>query len=274
MPSFTFSSPMSDPVLPEELKVLLPTSFDIIGDICVIKLDDELLPYANAIGKAIIEAYKNIETVLLDRGVHGELRTRDVENIAGEDRTVTTHKEYGLNIELDISKMYFSPRLAAERKRIADMVQPGEIIIDMFAGVGPFSMMIEKLAEPSEVFAIDLNPDAIEYLNKNIEKNKMAKIKPFCNDASISIRDLPEADRIIMNLPHSAEKFLGDALGSLKPGGTIHFYTIMEPVDILFFKGDLSELAAPHSIVFTGEREVHTYSPTQSLIVFDFFKEK
>lgn len=259
--------------IPEELKVLLPTSYDIIGDICVIKLVDEVVPHAGSIGKAIVEAYKNIKVVLLDRGVRGELRTRNVRVIAGEDRTTTIHREYGLNIELDIAKMYFSPRLAAERKRVADMVKPGETIIDMFAGVGPFSMLIEKTSSPEIIHAIDLNDDAVEYMKRNIGRNRCSKIVPHSGDAGTVIHDLPVADRIIMNLPHSSEKFLTAALGKLKPKGTIHFYRILEHTDILFFKGELSEMATPHSIVFTGEREVHTYSPTQSLIAFDFFKE-
>ena len=97
-------------LIPEKLKVKLPTSYDTIGDIIIIKIPNELIQYKNIIGKALLKANKNIRTVCHTSSISGELRTRDLEVISGENRTKTVCKEYGLNFYLDINKTYFSPR--------------------------------------------------------------------------------------------------------------------------------------------------------------------
>ena len=140
----------------------LPTSYDVVGAIILIKLPKALFPYRKEIGKALLETHKNIRTVCLIDPVSGELRTRNVTIIAGENQTLTTHTEYGLSFDVDVETTYFSPRLASERKRVADLVKPGEIVVDMFAGVAPFSIMIARYAKPKIVYAIDKNKEAIK----------------------------------------------------------------------------------------------------------------
>jgi len=130
--------------LSDNLKQDLPTSYDIIGDIILIKLPENLIKYKEEIGKSLLKINKNIKTVCLIQPVTGELRTRDVKVIAGEKRTKTTHKEYGLTFNVDVEKTYFSPRLATERKRVVSLIKPDEMVVDMFAGVAPFSIMIAK----------------------------------------------------------------------------------------------------------------------------------
>ena len=257
--------------IPEDLKELLPSSFDIIGDICILKLADELLPHSQNIGEAILKANTNLNVVALDGGVKGEFRTRDLEMIAGEERTTTTHKEFGLRFEMDVGKVYFSPRLARERKRVADLVIEGETILDMFAGVGPFSIMIAKHSRPREIHAIDINPDAVEYLEKNIKTNKVDYISHYLGDARSVICGIPNADRIIMNLPHSAIDFLGTGLDVLQPGGIIHLYSIVENDELSELSQKVKELAKGfgHEVKVDKTRMVHTYSPTSGLYVFD-----
>ncbi len=259
--------------VPEDLRELLPTSFDIIGDICILKLVDELMPHSHDIGEAILKANSNLNVVALDGGVKGEFRTRDLEVIAGEKRTTTTHKEFGLRFEMDVGKVYFSPRLARERKRVVDLVQDndGEIILDMFAGVGPFSIMIARHSKPREIHAIDINPDAVEYLEKNIKLNKANNISHYLGDARSVICGLPNADRIIMNLPHSAIDLLGTGLEVLQPGGMIHLYSIVENEELSQFSQNVEYLAKGHGhpIRVMEKRMVHTYSPTSGLYVFD-----
>ena len=148
--------------------------------------------------------------------------------MAGDPSTETTHLEYGIKFLVDPAKVYFNPRLANERSRIASLVRQGEVVVDMFAGVGPFSIMIARHALPSPVVAVDLNPDAVEYLKRNIELNKANRVVPYEGDARQVVFDVPCADRIIMNLPHSAIDFFHDALTRLKLQGTIHFYHICE----------------------------------------------
>ncbi|MCK4758263.1 MAG: class I SAM-dependent methyltransferase family protein [Thermoplasmata archaeon] len=257
--------------IPDELREFLPTSFDIIGDICIIKLGEELLPYSNKIGEAVLDANTNIKVVALDSGVKGEYRTRDLEIIAGENRTTTVHKEFGLRFEMDVDRMYFSPRLAGERKRISELVADGEVIIDMFAGVGPFSIMIAKHANPNIIRAIDINPEAFRYLEKNLSKNKVETVYPSQGDARDVIKGLANADRIIMNLPHSSLYFLDTGLEILHPGGMIHLYLMAENSEIDEISEKILEYARTngYSISIENRMVVHTYSPTASLYIFD-----
>ncbi len=260
-------------IVPEHLGNLLPSSFDIIGDICILKLADELLPHSRDIGEAILKANTNLRIAALDGGVKGEFRTRDIKIIAGDNRTITIHKEFGLRFEMDVEKVYFSPRLARERKRVADLVldNDNETILDMFAGVGPFSIMIARHCKPREIHAIDINPDAVEYLERNIALNKVGGISHYLGDARSVICGLPNADRIIMNLPHSAIDFLGTALDVLQPGGIIHLYSIVENEELNEFSDRVIELAMGfgHEVKIEHTRMVHTYSPTSGLYVLD-----
>lgn len=259
--------------VPEEMRGNLPTSFDIIGDIAIVKLKDDYLQYKGEIGEAILKTNKNIKTVCLDKGVSGEFRVRSLEVIAGENRTETIHVEYGCRIKVDVAKVYFSPRLANERMEVAKTVKPGETIIDMFAGAGPFSIMIAKYAKPSKIYAIDLNPTAVEYAENNVKLNKAEKIVgPICADARTAVKKLPKADRILMNLPHSAHEFFADALGALKESGTINYYEISEEdgigkrVDAL----EKEAMALGFDVKAKTVRIVHQYSPTQVYFSVEF----
>jgi tRNA (guanine37-N1)-methyltransferase len=115
-----------------------------------------------------------------------------------ERTTETIHKENGIRLKIDINKAYFSPRLQTERQRVIEQVKPGETVIDMFCGVGPYSIAIAKKAR--EVYAIDHNPAAIKLLKENIKLNKVTNVKALKGDALELIKTLPKADRIIMNL--------------------------------------------------------------------------
>ncbi|UCF08279.1 MAG: tRNA (guanine-N1)-methyltransferase, partial [Thermoplasmata archaeon] len=125
--------------IPEDLREHLPSSFDVIGRIAVIKIPEELMDYGKNIGDAIIEANKSVVTVAVDSGVEGEERHRQLSVVAGEADLNTVHREYGIELEVNLAQVYFSPRLATEHWRIAEMGKQHEVVIDMFCGVGPFS---------------------------------------------------------------------------------------------------------------------------------------
>jgi len=257
--------------IPEELRELLPTSFDIIGDIGIVKLPDELMPYSSKIGEAMRKAFPRLRVLALDGGVKGEFRVRELVPIAGEGSMETVHQEYGLKLTVDPSKVYFNPRLANERKRIASLVSPGEVVIDMFSGAGPFAIMIAKHAQPAAVFAIDINHDAVEYMKKNIVANKVTNIVPIEGDSRHAIFDIPNPDRIVMNLPHSARDFFADALTRLNIGGTIHLYHICDRNDIdevlaglMFESGGMGV-----KVEIVRMEELKTYSPSSSVFSID-----
>jgi tRNA (guanine37-N1)-methyltransferase len=205
-------------------------SYEVIGDIAVLteavnETSEQLVAHA------LMERHKNIKVVAKRISpVEGVFRTRKIQIIAGENRTETIHKEHGCSYKIDLEKVYFNPRLAGERNRVTSQLDRTneEEIIDMFAGVGSFSIQLAKRAPQSHVIAIDINPDAIRYLKENIRLNGVSNIEAVEGDVKeIFGKFRNKADRIIMNLPKSAYVFLHEALSMLKPqGGFIHFYDL------------------------------------------------
>ncbi len=259
--------------IPDNLRELLPSSFDVIGNIAIIKIPDELHDHKEAIGKAVMAANKSCASVAMDKGVEGDLRIRNLETIAGRTISETTHREYGMDFLLDPSKVYFSPRLATERHRLTELVQDGEIVTDMFTGVGPFAISLAMTGLVEHVFAIDLNEDAIDYLKQNIDLNGVDRIvEPVYGDAKFVVTSLEPADRIVMNLPHSAFDFIEEAIHGVKPGGVIHYYEIMEDdklEDRLDEIMDIAEQRAYANLEVEDVVEVRTYSPTQKHFAVD-----
>jgi tRNA (guanine37-N1)-methyltransferase len=256
--------------LEDGLMDLVPSSYDIIGDIALIKLPDELWQYRSRIGDSLRDFNRNLRTVVLDRGVEGEFRVRDLEVISGKDDLETVHVENNLRFKLDPSLVYFSPRLATERMRIADLLE-GEKVLDMFAGVGPFSLTIARHGNAEHVIGIDLNPDSIRYFSKNITLNSLDdKVEAHLGDArEISVIFAP-FDRVIMNLPHSSMEFLNTAL-ELMESGHIHLYRIVNDGEMMEEVGRIIQVAKDMSkdVSIVGTREVHNYSPGSSIMVFD-----
>jgi tRNA (guanine37-N1)-methyltransferase len=262
--------------IPDGIKQGLPTSYDIIGDIALIKLQENLLGYKKEIGDSLIKVNKNIKTVCLIKPVKGEFRTRNIEIIAGENRTKTIHKEYGLKFNIDISKAYFSPRLASERKRVADLVKPGEIIVDMFAGVAPFSIIIAKYAQPNIIYAFDKNKIAADCALKNIKMNNfLDKIEVINTDAKkvneVFSKKRIKANRIIMNLPFSAHLFFKYALKIADDFCVIHYYDILTEDKIGVRIEELTRIAEYNKISLPkfNIKKIKTYTPREFYIGID-----
>ena len=267
--------------VPDNLKHELPVSYNIIGNIILIKLSEDLLKYQRDIGESILKINKNIKTVCLTQPVSGELRTRNMKVIAGEKCTETTHKEYGLTFNVDVKKTYFSPRLATERKRVASLVKQDEIIVDMFAGVAPFSIMIAKYASPKVVYAIDKNEYAVKFAKQNIINNKVLdKIEIIHADAKEIYRILNQknakADRVIMNLPFSAHMFFTSALEITNDNGTIHYYDIQKEEKIQDRINELKKTANKIRVVLKdlNVRKIKTYAPREFYIGLDITVRK
>jgi len=215
--------------LPPHLLASLPKAMDFVGDIAIMELPPELEGYKKIIGEAVLKANKRVRTVLAKSGaVEGVYRVREFEVIAGVGKTETIHKEHGCVYHVDLAKAYFSPRLSHEHDRVASQVQSGETIVDMFAGVGPFSILIAKKCEGVQLFAIDINPDAVYYLKKNISANHVQeKVTPILGEVRQVVDEklVRVADRVIMNLPEKAIEYVDVACKAIKPdGGIIHYY--------------------------------------------------
>ena len=206
-------------------------SFDIIGDIAIIKLPSNASEKAQIVAKTIMRIHKNVKTVLLQTSpVAGDFRLRGLTPVAGENKTSTIHREFGCLFAVDVAQTYFSPRLAHERMRIAHLVEPNETIVNMFAGVGCFSIIIAKHSRASKVFSIDVNAAAFQFMQKNIRLNRVYdKVIPLLGDAKeiVNRRLQRTADRVLMPLPEKALNYLPYAVSALKAsGGWIHYYDL------------------------------------------------
>jgi len=203
-------------------------SFDIVGDIAVLEIPDELEGKERLIADAVLRIHHNLKVVAKKMGgTAGEFRIRPVKVIAGDRRTNTIYKEGGCLFELDLNKTYFSPRLGTERGRLVELVKPNENVLVPFAGVGPFAIRIGKSQPSAKVVGIELNPDAAEYFERNIARNRCANVSCVKGDVG---KLLPGkytgwADRAAMPLPKDASGFLMNVVPCLKKGGVLHYYS-------------------------------------------------
>ncbi|HID27259.1 MAG TPA: class I SAM-dependent methyltransferase family protein [Methanosarcinales archaeon] len=253
-------------------------NYEIIGDIAVMPVDLENAErqFLAKIAETILKVHKNIKVVLQKKNpVSGEFRIREFKVLAGENRTYTIHKEHGCRYALDLAKVYFNPRLSTERMRIAQQINNKDTVVDMFAGVGPFSILIAK-KKNAKVIAIDKNPIAIKYLKENINLNhiNMTKIKVLEGDAKeIAHKYKGVANHVIMNLPHKANVFLKEAMLLLAPHGVIHYYDMRPDTDL--FEGAIKIIqkvaCKVHcTINILNKRIVRTYAPHVYNICIEF----
>ena len=202
-------------------------AFDQIGDIIILRIPDSLVSKKEIIGKVLLEKVETAKSVFYQSSpVSGDFRTRKLELLAGEDKTETEYKEHGCRFIVDVEKAFFSPRLSTERDRIANLIQDGEIVINMFGGVGMFSIIAAK-KKKCKVYNIDINPDAARLCEQNINLNKLVgKVESITGDATKIIEEklTGVGDRILMLLPERSDEFLDSAIKAVKKNGIIHYY--------------------------------------------------
>ncbi len=211
---------------PEEGRELI-SAFDQIGGIIIVRIPDSLLPKKKIIGETLLEKVKVARSVFYQASeVKGDFRTRNLEILAGEDSTETEYRESGCRFAVDVQNAFFSPRLSTERERISNLVRDGEVVTNMFAGVGMFSIMAAK-QKRCTVYSLDINPAASRLCEKNIRQNKLkGDVISINGDASRIIREIlqDKSDRTLMLLPERSDEFLESAINATKNGGTIHYY--------------------------------------------------
>lgn len=255
---------------PEDILGYRP-SFEVVGDIALVEEGDE-----ERVAAALMSTCKSIKTVLAPiSDVEGEYRTRRFRHVAGEVRTTTIHKEHGLRYLVDLEGAYFTPRLGTERLRISGLVKPGDVVLDMFAGVGPFSLLLAR--KGASVIAIDKNPVAVRCLRENARLNKITKIEILEGDsAQIAGRYESRADHVIMNLPHTASSFLLPAIQAARTGGVVHYYCISSEDDLYkdeaLIEKAAQEIGAGWELLYRGI--VRSYAPRRHNVVIDFRVKK
>lgn len=215
-------------ILTPEETAQVYSAFDQIGDIVIVKIPDSLTTKKDLIANAILDNIKTAKSVFTQVSpVRGDFRVRDLEFLAGENRTITEYKEHSCRFKVDVAKTYFSPRLSTERQRIAGMVGDDETIVNMFAGVGTFSILIAKANKTCRVYCIDSNAAASELCESNAKLNKVQdRVISICGDAEQVITDGlgGKADRVLMPLPERAREFVDSAVLALKQRGIVHYF--------------------------------------------------
>ncbi len=200
--------------------------FEIVGDVVIINIPDEILHLKDLIVDAILKNHK-VKTILRKVGeVSGDFRIARYEVLYGGE-TETIAKEFGCRFLVDPTKVYYSSRLSSERERIARMVKDGERVLVMFAGVGPYAILIAKLSKPREVVGVELNPKAVEYFRRNVKLNKVEHVvRVYEGDVRDVVPRLKgRFDRIVMPAPYSAKDFVYLIADKIEKGGYVHYYT-------------------------------------------------
>jgi tRNA wybutosine-synthesizing protein 2 len=255
--------------IPESEKKFLPRGWQILGQIIIVTLDEKLMDRKAEIGKSLLSYYPGCKTVLLDRGISGKMRQPDREIIAGEDTTKTVHKENGCLFKLDAMKVMFSQGNLAEKKRMSKLGKE-ETVVDMFAGIGYFSIPMAVHAKPRKIISIEINPVSFGYLKENIVLNRVGDIiEPIAGDCSkVTPRGI--ANRVIMGYL-DGQDYLEAGINALLPGGILHYHEAVpeaiesRPVDRII---EVSRKIG-RNVEITGRRRIKKYAPGVWHVVVD-----
>lgn len=261
---------LADKLTREELE-LLPAGWERVGHVAILTLHPELVPRARESGGALL-SLPGVRTVAVrTTGITGRERRPELEVVAGEPSTETIHREHGCLFKLDVAKVMFSLANLHERARVAGLVREGEVVADLFAGVGQFTVPIAKLARPSKVYAVELNPVAFAYLKENVGLNRVGHIVvPLLGDCE-RVAPRGVADRVLLGILHVTHRYLPLALEVLKPeGGIIHYHESVpsrfrfeRPVERIL------EAAAGREVKIVSKRVVKRYAPGVDHVVID-----
>lgn len=207
---------------------LVPAGFQKVGDKIIVNLSNDLENKYHIIGKGILKIFPSIKSVFVKLGeITGELRRPQIKLIAGVNDSIVENFENGVWYVYDAKKIMFAKGNISERGRLANLVNENEIILDMFIGIGYFSLPIAKKNPNVKIYGIDLNSDSIYWLKKSIEKNKISNIIVIEGDNREKIKELISKgikfDRILMGYLPPPSEFIESALSILKEGGILHY---------------------------------------------------
>jgi len=258
--------------VPAEALGALPTSWVRLGRALILPLAQDLDPWAGAIAEAYAREL-GCEVVLRDAGpIQGDLREPQREVLWGQG-TETTHLEGGVKYSLDAARLMWSAGNVHERQRIARLAKPGEVVVDLFAGIGYFALPIACKAKPARVVACERNPLAFAYLERNAALNRVAALlEPRLGDCR-EVAPRGEADRVLMGYTVDTHTFLPTALAALKPeGGVLHYHEAC-PAHLWRARPweHVQEAAEARgkSATLAGQRVVKNYAPGMVHVVVD-----
>jgi tRNA wybutosine-synthesizing protein 2 len=256
-------------LIPESVE--LPAGYQLVGHVALLRLNERLWEYANQIGTWTIEYDSRIRSVAVKTGpTEGVTRKPAYRVVAGDLNTVTTHTEGGIKFRLDPLLVTFSRGNRQERMRLSAIVDNEEVVVDMFACVGQFSLPM-AVAKSSRVFAIEIDSIAYGFLVENVKLNRVEKkVVTLLGDCR-EVRPLAVADRVVMGYLHDTFLYLPAALETLSDrGGIIHMHIASPKKSIAHLEELISAKAAERGFrVTTVVRKIKTYSPGVDHLVFD-----
>jgi len=222
---------LKDKLGKEELEVL-PSGFQNLGEIIILNLNKDILKAKKIIGEKVLELYPKVKAVYNKEGeISGEFREPKLKLIAGEKIKEVEVLENGIKYKFDVTKLMFAKGNINERVRIAKDVKPEEIVVDMFSGIGYFSLAIGKLSLAKKIYSIEKNPCAFRYLKENIKINNIKNIEAINGDNKKIISKLVKkgikSDRIVMGYLPPPKEFLQDAFKISKKGTIIHYEDLL-----------------------------------------------
>jgi tRNA wybutosine-synthesizing protein 2 len=270
-PKTPFQSILDTMVVPKHLSVFLPRKWELLGDVLILKIPNELESFKKEISQVYADEL-SAKTVLGDMGIEGDLRKPNVEFLWG-DKTETVHKENGVKFKLDCARVMFSSGNIDERIRMATIIEADEVVVDMFAGIGFFSIPMAVHSKPKKIYACELNPVAYRYLTENILLNDVEDIiVPVLGD-NRNFEYYGLADRIVMGYLDDTHKFIPKALSNLKTnGGIIHYHEkcpneILSTRPVERIKSEVQKKGLEMEVL--ASRTVKSYAPGVSHVVLD-----
>ncbi len=252
-------------LVPEEA---MPQSYKILGRLIIVKLPPEGRKYGKVIGEKLLELNPRCIAVWADYGRGGMLRKPIMELVAGSG-SETVHRENGCIFKLDVTKVMFSLGNQSERMRVARLVEEDEIVVDMFAGIGYFSIPISVHSKAKRVYSIEINPESYHYLLENIVLNDVSNILPILGD-SMFVTPEYVADRVVMGHLY-CQDFLPAAIRAIRERGVIHYHESTPEVVLDRAKRRVERacLRAGRKCRILGFRKVKNYSPGVYHVVVD-----
>ncbi len=232
-----------------------------IGDIVVVNREvDEPSKFLEIPG---------VRSVVCVDGIQGPMRRPRVRVLAGSG-TETLHRENGCLFRIDLSKVMWSRGNINERARIPQLVEDGETVVDMFAGIGYFSIPVAVHADPLRVYSIEINPESFRYLRDNIVLNGVEDVvEPVLGDCRETAPEL-EADRVIMGYVGTTHHYLEAAMECLVDGGVLHYHeTVPETMKFSRPLRRIERAAHPRRVKLLDRRTIKKYSPGVWHVVLD-----
>ena len=259
----------------------LPRGFQTLGDVIILKLKPELFSKKEIIGKAYLGLLPSIRSIYLNKGkITGAFREpEEIEFLAGINNPIVEHKEHGITYRFDITKIMFSKGNLKERKILATLVKDGEIVVDMFAGIGYFSLPIGKHSNAEKIYSIEINPNSFKFLIENIKINhleeKIVPISGNCKEEVLKLSDSGiKADHVVMGVFPAPIDYIKTALTLTKEKGTIfHFEGVVEKEDYMSLFNEFNDVAMSQSYIcdLKSYRIVKSYGPKLYHVVLDIF---